>query len=216
MRRWLRFNALSVVMFSAFVLFIVLQSVFGWHTQNAELADHGRAVQSYLRYLGSGDFVESVFENWESEFLQMASYVWLTAFVLQRGSPESQPLGGADDDPERQRRPGSPWPVRRGGLALKLYSNSLTILLAGLFLVSFVLHLLGGTAAYNESQALHGGQPVHFWQFLANSEFWFQSMQNWQSEFMSVGVLVVAGIFLRQRGSSQSKKVAEPHAKTGG
>jgi hypothetical protein len=216
-RRWLWFNALSLVMFGAFVVFVVLQSIFGWQAENAELAEHGRAAERYLSYVASGGFVESVFENWESEFLQMASYVLLTAFLLQKGSPESAPLHGTGDDPydPEQVKPDSPGPVHRGGVVLAVYNYSLTLALGGLFLLSFVLHLLGGTAAYNEEQALHGGESISALRFLGNPEFWFQSMQNWQSEFLSVGVLVVASIVLRQRGSSQSKKVAEPHGMTG-
>src|SRR5688572_22794180 len=99
MRRWLWFNALSLVMFGAFLVFVVLQSVFGWQAENAELADFGQPAMSYGAYLISGDFIEAVFENWESEFLQMGSYVLLTAFLLQKGSPESAPLEGTGDDP---------------------------------------------------------------------------------------------------------------------
>ena len=109
----------------------------------------------------------------------------------------------------------APGPVQHGGLVLKVYENSLSLALFGMFALSFVLHLLGGTAAYNEEQALHGAPPVSVGEFLVNPQFWFQSMQNWQSEFLAVGVLVVFSIFLRQRGSTQSKPVEEPHAKTG-
>jgi hypothetical protein len=217
MRRWIWFNALSLVMFGAFLVFVVLQSIFGWQAQNSELADFGRTGISYGAYLVSGDFIEATFENWESEFLQMGSYVLLTAFLLQKGSPESAPLHGTGDDPydPEQVHKDSPAPVHKGGFALAVYNYSLTIALFGLFAMSFILHLLGGTAAYNDEQALHGNPPISVGQFLGNAEFWFQSMQNWQSEFLSVGILVVASIYLRQRGSSQSKKVAEPHSKTG-
>jgi len=216
-RRWLWLNALSLTMFAAFVVFLVLQAIFGWRSNNQDLTEHGRAAQSLLAYLSSGEFVEATFENWESEFLQMGSYVLLTAFLLQKGSPESKPLDDDADDPADpgQIRPDSPYPVRRGGPVLAVYENSLSLVLLGLFLISFVLHLLGGTATYNEEQALHGQPPVSVLQFLAEPQFWFQSMQNWQSEFLSVGVLLVASIWFRQRGSSQSKKVAEPHHATG-
>ena len=213
MNRWAKLNALALVMFGAFLVFLVLQSVFGWESNNQDLMDHGAPAQSYLSYLASGEFVEAVFENWESEFLQMGSYVLLTAYLLQKGSPESKPLDGHDErEPVRADSPG---PVHHGGLVLKVYENSLSLALFGMFALSFVLHLLGGTAAYNEEQALHGGQPVSVAEFLANPQFWFQSMQNWQSEFLAVGVLVVFSIFLRQRGSTQSKPVEAPHAKTG-
>ena len=213
MNRWAKLNALALVMFGAFLVFLVLQSVFGWESNNQDLMDHGAPAQSYLSYLASGKFVEAVFENWESEFLQMGSYVLLTAYLLQKGSPESKPLDG--DDEREPVRADSPGPVHHGGLVLKVYENSLSLALFGMFALSFVLHLLGGTAAYNDEQALHGGQPVSVAEFLVNPQFWFQSMQNWQSEFLSVGVLVVFSVFLRQRGSTQSKPVEAPHAKTG-
>ena len=217
MRRWVWLNALSLTMFGAFFVFVVLQSVFGWHAANHELTEHGVAATSYPSYLISGDFVESVFENWESEFLQMGSYVLLTAYLLQKGSPESAPLEGSGDDPTDagQIRPDSPWPVHRGGLALGIYNHSLTIALFGLFGLSFVLHLLGGTAAYNDAQALHHQPPIGPIRFLGSSEFWFQSMQNWQSEFLAVLSIVTLSIFLRQYGSPESKPVHAPHDATG-
>ncbi|GAA4451585.1 DUF6766 family protein [Phytohabitans houttuyneae] len=218
MRRWMWFNALSLVMFGAFLVFIVLQSVFGWHVRNEELTQYGHAADSYWAYLQSGHFVEAVFENWESEFLQMGSYVLLTAYLVQRGSPESKQLDEddrAEDYPEKA-GPHSPWPARQHGVANVLYRNSLSIALLGLFVVSFVIHLLGGTAEYNEQQALESGAaPISAATFLTTSDFWFQSMQNWQSEFLAVGCLIVLSIFLRQHGSPQSKPVVKSHAHTG-
>ncbi|MGH3429654.1 MAG: DUF6766 family protein [Mycobacteriales bacterium] len=209
-RRWIWLNALSLVMFGAFVIFLILQSVFGWHAENAEAAQHAAGQQSYLAYLASGAFVEATFENWESEFLQIGSYVVLTAYLVQRGSAESKPISGRTVSISGEAAP------RREGFGGFFYNNSLAILLLGMFVLSFVLHLLGGTAAYNAEQIQHGQPRVSVLQFLTNSEFWFQSMQNWQSEFLAVGVLVVATIFLRQRGSSQSKRVDDPNTKTGG
>ncbi|MFC0533173.1 DUF6766 family protein [Phytohabitans kaempferiae] len=218
MRRWIWFNALSFVMFGAFLLFIVLQSVFGWQVRNEELVQYGQAAESYWQYLGSGHFVEAVFENWESEFLQMGSYVLLTAYLVQRGSPESKPLDQHDraDDYRENAGSNSPGPVKRGGLALLFYRNSLSIVLLGLFAMSFVVHLLGGTAEYNERQALESGEPpISPLRFLGRSDFWFQSMQNWQSEFLAVGALIVLGVVLRQHGSPQSKPVVRSHVHTG-
>jgi hypothetical protein len=218
MRRWLWFNALALVMFGAFLLFIVLQSVFGWHVRNEELAQYGHPADSYWTYLGTGHFVEAVFENWESEFLQMGSYVLLTAYLVQRGSPESKPLhqtNRAEDYPD-QAGPNSPALAKKGGLPYLLYRNSLSIALLGLFLLSFVFHLLGGTAEYNEQQALESGAPpISALTFLTTSDFWFQSMQNWQSEFLAVGALITLSIVLRQHGSPQSKPVVKSHAHTG-
>jgi hypothetical protein len=219
MRRFLRENSLSMVMFGLFFTFLLLQSVAGWRTANHENQEHQQPSESYLAYLGSGSFVESTFENWESEFLQMAGFVLLTVFLRQKGSPESKGLKGkepVDADPRQARKQqGVPWPVRRGGLTLVVYENSLTLALVALFLVSFLLHALGGHADFNQQQLEHGEAPVSLIGFVTSSEFWFQSMQNWQSEFLAVFALTVLGIFLRQRGSPESKPVAAPHLETG-
>ncbi|WP_117209235.1 DUF6766 family protein [Allorhizocola rhizosphaerae] len=218
MRRWLWFNGLSLVMLTAFVVFLVLQSVFGWHVHNEELVQGGRETIGYWQYLGTGHFGEAMFENWESEFLQMGSYVLLTAWLVQRGSPESKPLRQKDrekDYPENATSRSPKW-SRAKDLRQMVYRNSLSIALFGIFGLSFLGHLLAGTAQYNEQQAMQAGAPpVTVWEFLGTSEFWFQSMQNWQSEFLAVGALIVLSIFLRQHGSSQSKPVTATHAHTG-
>jgi hypothetical protein len=218
MRRVLRDNGLSLAMFGFFLVFLVAQSVAGYKTSNSENEQHRQPKESYGQYLTSGAFVEATFENWESEFLQLSAYVFLTAFLIQKGSPESKNPDGdeVDADPRSQRdRPDAPGPVRRGGLVLTVYEHSLTLALFALFLLSFVLHALGGHAEFNQQQHEHGQAAVSLWSFVTSSEFWFQSMQNWQSEFLAVGALAVLGIFLRQRGSPESKPVAAPHAQTG-
>jgi hypothetical protein len=216
-RKALRDNALSLIMLGLFVLFWGGQSVTGWHHHNAELTEHDRPAVTWWQYVRSGDFFEATAENWESEFLQMGLFVLLSAFLVQRGSAESKKPEGDEheEDPERARKPDSPWPVQRGGLLLKLYSNSLSVVLLTLFAGSFAIHVAAGVAAHNEEAAAHGGATLTAWQFLGSSELWFQSFQNWQSEFLSVGVLVVLSIFLRQQGSPQSKPVHAAHAETG-
>ena len=218
MRRWLWFNGLSLAMFGAFLIFIVMQSIFGWEVHNEELTEFGRPATGYWAYLGSGHFSEAVFENWESEFLQMGSYVALTAYLVQRGSRESKPLrerDRAEDRPE-QATPRSPRLALRTDLLGTIYRNSLSIALLGCFVLSFVGHLVAGAVAYNERQALEAGRPpVSTLHFLGTPDFWFQSMQNWQSEFLAVGALIVLSIFLRQHGSPQSKPVTTAHAHTG-
>jgi hypothetical protein len=201
-----------------FVLFLVGQMLSGRAEYNAEQQLHGQPMVSMRGYLATGHPWEALFENWESEFLQMGAYVALTALLIQRGSPESRKPDGdeVDADPRDQRDAKDvPGPVKRGGLVLTLYEHSLSIALLALFLLSFVLHALGGHAEFNQQQLEHGAAPVSLWSFVTSSEFWFQSLQNWQSEFLAVAALTVLSIFLRQRGSPESKPVAAPHAQTG-
>jgi uncharacterized protein (DUF486 family) len=218
MRRVLRDNALSLTMFGLFFAFLLAQSIAGHRAANSENEQHGQPSESYSEYVTSGNFVEATFENWESEFLQMGAYVLLTAWLIQKGSPESKNPDGeeSDADPRAEAdKPDAPGPVKRGGLVLTLYEYSLSIALFALFLFSFVLHALGGHAEYNQQQLEHGQAAVSLWGFVTSSAFWFQSMQNWQSEFLAVATLAVLGIWLRQRGSPESKPVAAPHAQTG-
>jgi Domain of unknown function (DUF6766) len=218
MRRILRENGLSLAMFTLFLLTLLGLIVSGHAAENEERADHGERPQSFVEYLGSGSFVEAVFENWESEFLQMGTYVVLTAFLYQKGSPESKKLGEAeavDEDPREATKRNAPWPVRQGGLVLTLYENSLSLALFGLFFLSFALHAIGGASQYSEEQLQHGGEAVSPLQYLGTAQFWYESMQNWQSEFLAIAIMVGASVYLRQRGSPESKPVAQPHSETG-
>jgi hypothetical protein len=218
MRRVLRENGLSLTLFLLFfTTFILGQSIAGHHEYNADQRDHKETTVSYWEYLHTAHFGEATFENWESEFLQMGVYVALTALLVQKGSAESKKLDEdpSDEDPRTHANPDSPWPVRRGGAALRVYEHSLTLALMLLFLASLLLHALTGAHAYSAEQRAHGAAAVGMWRYLTTSKFWFESMQNWQSEFLAVGAIVVLSIFLRQRGSSESKPVAAPHAMTG-
>jgi hypothetical protein len=218
MRRFLRDNALSMTMLGAFLLFWAAQSVTGWHAANADHRQHQQPPENYPSYLTSGHFVEATAENWESEFLQMSGYVFLTAFLRQRGSPESKPIEGdeTDQDPRQPRdQEEVPWPVRRGGLVLAIYGHSFALVLFVIFLACFAAHAIGGAAEFNSEQLAHGGQAVSVLRFLTTSQFWFQSFQNWQSEFLVVGAVALLGIRLRERGSPESKPVAAPHSQTG-
>lgn len=206
-------------MFGLFLLCWGGQILTGLHSRNEDRREHGQQAQSLGMYLSSGAFVEATFENWESEFLQMGAFVLLSVYFKQKGSGESKKLSGeneVDQDPRKHIRPDSPGPVHRGGLALKLYSHSLSLALFGLFFFSFAMHALGGVRLYNEEQLQHGQQAVTLWKYVTGSQFWFESFQNWQSEFLSVGVLVVLSIFLRQKGSPESKPVHTPHRETEG
>jgi hypothetical protein len=218
-QRFLRDNGLSLAMFAFFALFLLGQSFTGWHVYNDDQQEHGEETVSYPDYLHTGHFIEATFENWESEYLQMGAYVFFTVYLFQRGSSESKDPDTdepVDEDPRQARdRPDVPRPVRQGGLVLRLYENSLTLALLGLFLLSFVLHAIGGVREFNQDQLAHGRHALSTLDFLRTSEFWFQSFQNWQSEFLAVFSLVVLSIVLRQRGSPESKPVAAPHRETG-
>ena len=219
MGRFFRNNGLSVVMLVLFLFSLLGQSIMGFHEYNQDQQDHGKPTVTYAEYHTTGHFVEAVFENWESEFLQMAAYVLLTAYLFQRGSAESKDPdkeNPSDEDPAKsQHKADAPWPVRRGGLALKLYKNSLSAAFFLLFLLSFALHAAGGAKEYNEEQRAHGAPTVSTVGYVGTSRFWFESFQNWQSEFLSVGAIVILSIWLRQQGSPESKPVAAPHTQTG-
>ena len=221
MRRLLRENGLSIVWRGLFFLTLVFgQSVVGRREYNNDRKDHGRPEVGYVEYLQSAHFVEATMENWESEFLQMFLFIVLTVFLYQKGSAESKKLDGDEDVDRAPRRSknkkDAPWPVRKGGLVLKLYENSLSLAFLALFLATFFLHAAGGAREYNQDQAEHGGgEPVSTLQYITTSRFWFESLQNWQSEFLSVGMMVLLTIWLRQKGSPESKPVDAPHGKTG-
>jgi len=212
-------NSLSIVLFGLFFLCLIGQYLTGWYVHNEEQRQHRAAEVTLAGYAGEGHFLEALFENWESEFLQISAFVVLTAFLFQKGSAESKPIGKKErvDEikPDSVYDPNMPWPVRKGGLALTLYSYSLSIAILVLFVISFLMHGIGGVSHYNQEQAEHGEPAASVVEYMATSTFWFESFQNWQSEFLSIAVMVVLTIFLRQLGSPESKPVDTPHSKTG-
>lgn len=212
MARFLKNNSLSLALGALFLVTLAGQAVSGWLTYNEEQREHAQQVASFGEYLTNNHFLEAVFENWESEFLQMALFVALTVFLRQKGSPESKPVEGDDPVDEVKITARSPAAARRGGWILKLYENSLTLALTTLFLLSLVGHLLAGTSEYNAEQLQHGGQVVTTSQYLVNPRFWYESLQNWQSEFLSIAALVVFAVYLRQKGSPESKPVGAAHS----
>lgn len=212
---WYR-NSLSLVFLFLFLASVGAQAYTGWIVHNKELVKHHVSAITFLKYLTSGAFIEATFENWESEFLQMALFVVLTVFLRQKGSSESK----KPDDPlfdlsEEKPRGDSPWPVRKGGIFLVLYENSLSIALTLLFAGSFLGHWYGSWREDSEQQILEGGHVQPFSSYLLSARFWFESFQNWQSEFLSVLAIVFLSIYLRQAGSAQSKPVNAPDEKTG-
>ena len=219
LRRFVFENGISLVAVALFALSFAGQTAVGHRAHNDEQQQHGEPAISLGSYLRSGAFLEATAENWESEFLQLGIFVLLTAFLYQRGSSESKRVEepeAVDQDPREARNdPRAPWPVRRGGLSLALYKHSLSIVLLLLFAVSFAVHAIGGAMEYSEEQLQHGGAPVSALAYVATSRFWFESFQNWQSEFFAVAVLVLLSIRLRQQGSPQSKPVAASADDTG-
>jgi magnesium-transporting ATPase (P-type) len=218
MKKFLKNNSLSLVFFILFLLSLVGQAITGLKQHNQEMQEEGGRQLSMSQYISSGHFLQSTFENWESEFLQMALFVILTMFLYQKGSSESK-----DPDKEEEvdrepnpRRRNAPWPVKKGGLVLAIYKHSLCYALSIIFLLSFLLHWYGSLKDYNEEQFLKNQPAETAMQYLSNSRLWFESFQNWESEFLSVFTIVILSIFLREKGSAQSKPVDAPDSETGG
>lgn len=215
MRGW----GLSIALIGLFVVTLLGQTWSGWLAYNDDQRMHGAPPATLADYVTGGAFVEATFENWESEFLQMACYVVLTVFLYQRGSSESKRPGVVElvdlDPRESPQKDRAPWPVRRGGFVLHLYEHSLSLAFGTLFLASMALHAMGGVEAYNEEQIAHGMSPMTLGAYLVGSRFWFESFQNWQSEFLSLAAMVLLSIFLRERGSPESKPVDAPTWETG-
>ncbi len=221
MKRFLFDNGLSLVLFVLFFLtFLIGQSLVGHRQYNNEQMEHGQPTVEYLEYLGTSHFLEATMENWESEFLQMFFFIVLTVFLYQKGSAESKDphkKEEVDRDPRKSRhKKDAPWPVRKGGVMLTIYEHSLSLAFLLLFLGSFFLHALGEAGEYNDDQKAHGRpERVTTLEYMSTSRFWFESLQNWQSEFLAVGSMVVLTIFLRERGSKESKPVDAAHSETG-
>lgn len=222
MKRFFHNNGLSLVLFVLFFLsFLVGQFFVGHQHYNNEQREHGQPTVNYIEYAGGSHFLEATMENWESEFLQMFFFVVLTVFLYQKGSAESknpEKKEEVDRDPRKSRnKKDAPWPVRKGGWILTIYEHSLSLAFLLLFLGSFWFHAVGGAREYNDDQREHG-QPerVTTLEYMGTSQFWFESLQNWQSEFLAVGSMVILTVFLRERGSKESKPVDTPHHETGG
>jgi len=218
MKRFLANNGLTLVLLLLFALTIAGQWLTGWRVSVEDAARHGETRLSLIAYTASPEFLSSVFENWESEFLQMSAYVVLTAVLVQRGSAESKD----PDDPARDAnlaaqagKIGAPAILRLGPLWRALYARSLGLSLALLFVMSFVMHWTQSARAAASEALEHGETPATMTGYLLDPQLWFESFQNWQSEFLSTAVLVVLSIYLRQKESPESKPVAAPHSQTG-
>jgi hypothetical protein len=216
---WIRDRGLTLVLMLFFGVFLVAQLLTGHAEFNSTQREHGATEVDIGAYLQTGHPWEAVFENWESEFLQMAVFVLLTTFLVQKGSPESRRPGVIEpvdlDARDFASHPDAPWPVRRGGWILRLYEHSLGLAFVGLFLLSWVGHGVGGFVDYADDQIHHGQPPPSLAEYLTSSRFWFESFQNWQSEFLAIAAMVWLAVYLRQRGSPESKPVWASHDETG-
>ncbi len=213
-----RNNGLTLVLLLLFGASIIGQWIAGWHVQVEDAHRHGEQALSLSAYSLSPEFLSSVFENWESEFLQMSAYVVLTAFLIQRGSAESKDPDGPPRDADldlQASKPGAPKILRLGPIWRDFYAQSLGLALAALFVISFVIHWSQSARVAAQAAVAHGEKPLTTIAYLGDPQLWFESFQNWQSEFLSTAVLVLLSIFLRQRESPESKAVAAPHNQTG-
>jgi hypothetical protein len=221
MRRFVKENSLSLLFGILFLGALVGQSFAGWHAYNAEQAAASLGRMDWPHYVTSADFAVDVSENWQSEFLQFWLYLSATVWLLQRGSPESKELGKAGTESDRDQKigrhagPDSPRWARVGGWRTRIYSSSLGLVMGSVFFLSLLVQSVAGWATFNEDRLERMQDPISWGSYLTNAEFWSRTLQNWQSEFLAVGAMAVLSVYLRQRGSSQSKPVGEPHSATG-
>jgi hypothetical protein len=216
---WIRDRGLTLLLMAMFGLFLMGQLITGRAEYNAEQEQHHQPAVTMTGYLDTGHPWEALFENWESEFLQMAVFVLLTTFLIQKGSPESRRPGArelVDTDPrDFADYPDAPWPVRRGGWILRLYEHSLGLTFVLLFLIAWIGHAFGGFAEFAADHVTHRQPRPGLTDYLLSARFWFESFQNWQSEFLAIASMVWLAVYLRQRWSPESKPVHAPHAETG-
>ena len=220
MRRALKNNGLSLFFGVIFLLALGGQSVVGRANYNEQQRIKGRAEVTYTEYVTSSDFAVDVTENWQSEYLQFLLYILATVWLVQRGSPESKELDEAGMHSDAREKIGksatadSPKWARVGGVRTRIYAWSLTILMGTLFFASWGAQSVAGLARYNEERLADQLTPVAWTDYVTAPDFWSRTLQNWQSEFLAVGSMVVFSIYLRQRGSPESKPVGASHAAT--
>ena len=221
MRRWLRDNSLSLAFLLLFALALVGQSFAGQHAYNEDALMHGGETITYPRYLVSSNFGQAVLENWQSEYLQFALFAFLTIYLVQRGSNESKKVEDIGRESDRKQKvgkyadPGAPaWARLPGGFRRWVLSNSLLLLMAFIFAGSWLAQSVTGWTDYNDQQQEHGEAAVGWLAYLARPQFWESTLQNWQSEFLAVGSMAVFTVYLRQRGSPESKPVGASNSET--
>jgi hypothetical protein len=221
LRRFVYENGLALCFGAFFLATLVAQAYAGWHSYNVEQIEHSSPELSFLRYVTSSSFAVAVTENWQSEYLQFTLYILMTVWLLQRGSPESKALGEEGGQSDKDQRvgehahPRSPKWARIGGLRTRLYSNSLVIVMVVIWLGSWLAQAVAGRTEYNAERLSHEVGSISFIHYLGTASFWERTLQNWQSEFLAIGSMAILSVYLRQRGSPESKPVGAPHDETG-
>jgi hypothetical protein len=219
--RFIRENGLALFFLGLFVATVVAQSLAGQHAENADLAEHGEATISWLTYVSSPSFGGALMENWQSEFLQFSLFIAATIWLVQKGSNESSKLDeiGLEDDRTQQigrfTPAGGPDLARYNDVRTRIYENSLLFVMTLIFFATWFGQSLNNWLVFNEDQRSHEQATISWGRYLSNPDFWEKTLQNWQSEFLAVGTMVVFTIYLRQRGSPESKPVGAPHHETG-
>jgi hypothetical protein len=219
-RRFLTLNSLSIVFLVIFLASVAGQAVAGHDKFNEEATAHKEPEISLGRYVTSSEFGQAVMENWQSEFLQFSLYIFGTVWLIQKGSPESKRPGeqGAGSDEEQlvgeHAKPNSPKWARVGGARRWIYQNSLILLMASIFIGTWFADSVCGWSTYDADQITHHEPKVDYLGYLGTSDFWESTLQNWQSEFLAIGSMAIFSVYLRQRGSPESKPVGSPHDET--
>jgi hypothetical protein len=220
-KRFVRENSLALCFGALFLLAVGFQAIAGWQGFNDDQTWHHSPKISFFRYVTSSSYGAAVMENWQSEYLQFTLYILLTVWLIQRGSPESKEPGkeGGESDSEQKvaehAEPDSPRWAKVGGVRTWIYSNSLILVMATIWLGTWVAQSITGVSEYNAERLSHQLGTISWAHYIQSADFWERTLQNWQSEFLAVGSFVVLAIYLRQRGSSQSKPVGASHDATG-
>ena len=221
MRRFLRDNSLSIVFLVLFLGALAGQAIAGHADFNEQAVAHGDPTMTMGRYVVSSDFAVDVMENWQSEYLQFTLFVLLTVWLLQRGSPESKELDQAGRESDERQKVGayaqqnSPRWAKVGGIRRTIYENSLLIVMGSIWLGTWFAQSVAGRVQYNSDRLDHHLDTVSWLAYIGKPDFWSRTLQNWQSEFLAVGSMAILAVYLRQRGSPESKPVAAPNWETG-
>jgi hypothetical protein len=227
MRKFLRDNGLSIFFGVLLLAALTGQAIAGHaeynneETQHAKIAGDEPDTISLGRYVVSSSFGRAVLENWQSEYLQFFLFILMTTWLVQRGSPESKEVGKEGTESEEEQMLGehakhnSPRWAKAGGLRAAIYSNSLLLVMGTIFVLSWFGQSVTGWSDFNSDELQHEEGTLSWFQYIGTASFWEETLQNWQSEFLAVGCMAVFTIYLRQRGSPESKPVGAPHSATG-